>query len=111
MRYVICALLLSLVALPTPADILNVPRDFPTIQAAMDAAQDSDEIVLAPGTYNVDSPLNTITTNPFRVLEAFTIRSTDPSDPATVAATRIHAASMFSLFEGVDQLELDGITI
>ncbi len=34
------------------ADTLNVPSDFPTIQAALDAASDGDEVVLAPGMYS-----------------------------------------------------------
>ena len=34
------------------ADILHVPADFPTIQAAIDAAADGDEIVVGPGTYD-----------------------------------------------------------
>ena len=33
------------------ADILHVPGDFPTIQAAIENAVDMDEIVVAPATY------------------------------------------------------------
>ncbi|MEL6795361.1 MAG: right-handed parallel beta-helix repeat-containing protein [Planctomycetota bacterium] len=55
------------------ADVLNVPGDFPTIQAAVDAAQDGDEIVLAPGMYGIP---------PLEITRgiSLTIRSEDPSD-------------------------------
>src|SRR5262245_47267980 len=33
------------------AGVLNVPADFPTIQAAIDAAFDGDIVLVAPGTY------------------------------------------------------------
>ncbi len=39
------------------AAIINVPADFPTIQAAIDAAVDGDEIVAATGTYTRPSCL------------------------------------------------------
>ncbi len=37
---------------PAYADILHVPGDFPTIQAAIDAAMGGDEVEDHPGTYN-----------------------------------------------------------
>ena len=46
--FVMCAV----VGTTAGADILNVPGDFETIQAAIDARADGDEIVVAPGTYN-----------------------------------------------------------
>ena len=33
------------------AETINVPADVPTIQAAVAAAEDGDEIVVAPGDY------------------------------------------------------------
>ncbi len=36
---------------PAQADTIHVPRDFETIQAAIDAAVDFDEIIVAPGEY------------------------------------------------------------
>ncbi len=40
-----------LIAGPAVADIINVPGDYPDIQAAIDAAVDGDEIRVSPGSY------------------------------------------------------------
>jgi predicted outer membrane repeat protein len=66
------------------AVVLNVPQDYPDIQAAIVAAGDEDVVVLAPvthsgpGNYNVDF-----------LGRAITVRSENPDDPQTVAATVI----------------------
>ncbi len=44
-------LCLALVAPPAVADTLRVPEDFPTIQAALDAALADDEVLVSKGTY------------------------------------------------------------
>lgn len=51
--------LLVLIAfvIPTQADILNVPADYPTVAAAVNAVVAGDEIVIAAGTYNHSSML------------------------------------------------------
>ncbi|MEO0629596.1 MAG: hypothetical protein AAFY46_02570, partial [Planctomycetota bacterium] len=93
------------------ADVLNVPGDFPTIQAALDAAQNGDEIVLAPGTYVVDWPLQTVTSFPFRILDDVTLRSIDPDDTAVTASTNVHVDWAFMFEQVPAQLEFAGITL
>ena len=62
----------------------RVPADYPTIQDAINACQNSDTVTLATGTYS--GPGNReINLNGKQI----TIRSTDPTDPAVVAATVI----------------------
>jgi len=58
--------------------------DYPTIQAAIDAVSDGDEIVLAPGTYTGQGNRDI----DFRG-KAITLRSADPYDADIVAATVI----------------------
>ncbi|MEO1717559.1 MAG: hypothetical protein AAFR76_10650, partial [Planctomycetota bacterium] len=90
------------------ADDLNVPADFPTIQSAISAAGNGDGIVLAPGTYLIDQPLDT---NAASVATDFVIRSSDPDDPAVVEATIIDARAQ-SLFAGsIEVLEIAGLTV
>ncbi len=67
------------------ADIINVgPGD--SIQDAIDAAMDGDEIVVAEGTY-----LEAIDF----LGKAITVRSTDPADPVVVANTIIDGTGFF----------------
>ncbi|MHC4744228.1 MAG: PKD domain-containing protein, partial [Planctomycetota bacterium] len=64
------------------AAIRLVPQEYPTIQQAINGAANGDSIVVAPGTYNerIDFSGKNIV-----------VMSTDPNDPAVVAATTIDA--------------------
>jgi len=62
----------------------RVPDEYPTIQAAIDACVDGDQVVIEPNTYtgpgNCDLNLGG---------KAITVRSTDPNDPNVIAGTVI----------------------
>ena len=45
-------LAITLAARAAHADVINVPADYPTIQQAIDASVNGDEIVVQPGTYH-----------------------------------------------------------
>src|SRR6185436_5152399 len=45
--------LLLILESPVTANTLQVPTDYSTIQTAIDAAVDGDEIAVSPGTYRV----------------------------------------------------------
>jgi hypothetical protein len=82
-----CVLSLALSA-TSPARTIyvddNAPADFRTIQAAIDDANDGDTIIIRPGTYT--GPGNRDISFQGK---AIVVRSTDPHDPAIVAATII----------------------
>lgn len=48
---VVCACVFTMFGSTAAADVIFVPADFPTIQAAIDAAQDGDVVVLDDGVY------------------------------------------------------------
>ncbi len=84
-RVVLAVPWFCLLHVPVLADELHVPTpNYPTIQAAIDAGTDGDEVIVAPGTYegtgNCDIQFEG---------KAITVRSQDPNDPNIVAATVI----------------------
>jgi parallel beta-helix repeat protein len=87
----------------------HVPRDYPTIQAAISASggtNGTDEIVLDIGIYYEGIDF---------LGKAITVRSTDPNDPSVVAATIIDGnqwdkAVAFTHGEGKDSV-LSGVTV
>mgnify|MGYP006281625885 CR=1 FL=1 len=69
---------------PTPSDIpgrINVPGDYGTIQEAIDASQDGDEIVVYPAVYREQIQMKN---------RNVLLRSTEPTSPAVVSNTVIN---------------------
>jgi hypothetical protein len=93
----------------TPGEI-HVPAEHDTIQAAINAAVDGDEVIIQPGTY----------TGPGNYYidflgKAITVRSIEPENPAVVNSTIIdpdYYGNGFNFYHGEDANSvLDGLTI
>jgi predicted outer membrane repeat protein len=106
LRAVFAVALFCILSTHAPADILHVPGDYPTIQEAINAAENGDEVVLAEGEYFENINLDG---------KAITVRSTDPTNGATVARTIINGNGVASVVtcnssEGPDTV-LSGLVI
>jgi len=86
----ICMLL---IANSAAAAVHRVPDDFPTIQAAIDAAQDFDTVILAPQTYTGFGNYNISLRG-----KKITVTGTDPADWNVVESTVIDGAGRYQGF-------------
>ena len=93
--------LMGFAVAPAGADIIEVPDDFPTIQEAIDAAVDSDEILVASGTYfeNIDF-----------LGKAIWLHSSDGAELTIIDAQQTGTVVTCDSAEGPDSV-LEGFTI
>lgn len=87
------------------AGIITVPTDYSTIQAAVDAAQNGDEIVISPGTYTEIIRYPNAPNN-----KDFVLRSQKPYNYAIVKSTII-VGSIYLNRELTAASRIDGLTI
>ena len=91
MKETIVALICLLAVVPCEARIISVdddgPADFNNIQAAINDANDGDTVEIRRGTYTGDGNCDISFMG-----KGMTVRSTDPNDPAVVAATIIRSS-------------------
>ena len=102
---VLAVLVFVVHACPARAGVLNVPGEYATIQQAIDAADDGDLIVVAPGTYS--GPGNVELNSLGRDL---TIRSQDGPDSCILDAQHLGRHFVFETGETSDFL-IDGFTM
>ena len=86
---------------PAAADILHVPGDYPTIQEAINAAVDGDEVEVHPGTYN--ETINFLG-------KAIRVYSTDGSDVTIIDGQQNGTVVTCANGEGPETV-IDGFTI
>ncbi len=99
-RIAVCIALAGLASV-LPAAVLEVPADFTTIQAAINAAQDGDEILVSPGVY--DESINFLG-------KAIKVRSSQGPDLTQISGTPGTRIVTFDSLETTDSV-LEGFTI
>jgi len=105
MRYLCAVIATTLLAGSAFADTINVPGDYPTIQEAIDAAVDGDEILVAPGTYTGtgDEVINTSGL-------LITLRATGTPEETIIDGEGSRRVFTFVNGEGADTI-IEGFTI
>lgn len=102
--FLICSLLL--IWSVSFSAVITVPGDYSTIQAAINAASNGDEIIVSPGTYTENINFNG---------KNIILRSTDPTNPSIVDSTIIdgnNAGTVVSFYNTEDSTcVLAGFTI
>src|SRR5262245_35637491 len=84
------------------ADTLRVPLDYPTVQAAIDAAADGDEIIVAAGTYSEAIDFHG---------KAIYLHSADGPATTIIDATGLYASVVTCATGEGPQTVLEGFTI
>lgn len=110
LQTIVC--LVVLIAGSALATNRHVPGEYPSIQDAIDACQDSDIVIIAASEISYTGPDNR--NLKFRG-KAITVRSTDPTNPQVVNTTVIDCEGkgrgfVFYMAEGTDS-KVDGLTI
>ena len=92
----------ALFPFPAPAETILVPDHFPSIQAAIDAAADGDEILVAPGIYfeKIDF-----------IGKAITLKSTHGPEQTTIDATGLDDSAVKCTSGETPNTILQGFTI
>ncbi len=85
----------------TANNLIHVPADYPTIQAAVDAATDGATILVAPGVYDE----NVIVYKPVRLIGAGaegTVIDANPSPPSQLDAWHVKIRQILGITNGTD---------
>ncbi len=105
--------LAALVFLPTAsAATINVPGDYPSLQAAIDAAGDGDTIIVSTGTYGISGQINQYgysTAILIKDKNDLTIQSAPGHEPVIKPVTTVESDIVSISIENCDNLIIDNI--